>query len=97
MEAGGGTRVPGRSLGRRRSGHSLAGLLQSERNVKSAAATGPALHTDAAAHGADELRADRQPQPGTAVAARDGAIRLHKGIEDSLLAGFGNADSSVAH
>ena len=64
--------------------------------VKRAALARLALHPDAAAHQLDELRRDRQPQPGAAVLPRRGAVGLVKASKISLLLVRRNADAGVA-
>src|SRR5262249_10286640 len=54
-----------------------------------------ALKADLTAQKPGQLAADREAQPGAAVLAAGGAVRLLEGLEDDFLLVLGNADSGV--
>ena len=59
--------------------------------------TGRALERQVAAHELRQPAADRQSEPGAAVLAGGGAIRLREGLEQLALLLPGNADPGVTH
>jgi hypothetical protein len=69
-----------RARGRHRQGH---GLRAFQRNDEPEGAAPPwlAVHPDLAAHQAHELARDGEPETGTAVAARGGAVGLGERLE----------------
>ena len=48
-------------------------------------------------HQLHEVSADRQPEPGAAVLARDRRVGLHELLEEPFLRGVVDADAGVAH
>ena len=56
-----------------------------------------ALHTDLAAHQADQPRGDGQAQAGAAVPSRGGAVHLFEGPEDPVQIVGRDADTGVGH
>ena len=69
---------------------------QAEREVEGAAGTFAALDPDAAAHQLHQLRGDRQPEAGAAVAARHRGVRLLERAEDLVELVLRNADAGIA-
>ena len=56
-----------------------------------------AVEGDLAAHFADQLLGDHQPQPGAAVATGNTGVRLAKRLKQLSLLLLGNADAGVVH
>ena len=82
-----------RASGARPAGAALAARAEAGREVEGAAAARLALDPDPAAHHADQLRRDRQAEPGAAEAARRRAVGLGERGEDQRPAGRGGCRS----
>src|SRR5579871_2627625 len=55
------------------------------------------LQRQIAAHQLDQAARDREPQAGSTIPPRSGAIRLRERIEDQSLFFFGNSNTAIAH